>query len=35
MTAIPKSVYTYKLDNIVNRYNNRCHRPIKMRPSDV
>ena len=35
MTSIPKNVYTNKLDNIVNKYNNTYHRTIKMNPVDV
>ena len=35
MTSISKNVYIDKLDNIVNKYNNTCHRTIKMKPVDV
>ena len=35
MTAISKNVYIYKLDDIVNEYNNTHHRTIKMKPVDV
>ena len=35
MTAVSKNVYINKLDDIVNEYNNTCHRTIKMRPVDV
>ena len=35
MTEISKSVYIDKLDDIVNQYNNTCHRTIKMKPVDV
>ena len=35
MTAIAKSVYVDKLDDIVNEYNNTYHRTIKMKPIDV
>ena len=35
MTAISKNVYITKLDEIVNEYNNTCHRIIKMKPVDV
>ena len=35
MTAISKNVYIDKLDDIVNEYNNTCHRTIKMKPVDV
>ena len=35
MTAISKNVYIDKLDDIVNEYNNTCHRTIKMKPVDA
>ena len=35
MTAISKNVYINKLDDIVNEYNNTCHRRIKMKSVDV
>ena len=35
MTSISKNVYTYKLNDIVNEYNNTYHRAIKMKPIDV
>ena len=35
MTAVSKNVYIDKLDDIVNKYNNACHRTIKMKPIDV
>ena len=35
MTSISKNVYIDKLDDIVNKYNNKCHRTIKMKPLDV
>ena len=35
MTAISKNVYFDMLDDIVNKYNNRVHRTIKMKPIDV
>ena len=35
MTSISKNVYTDKLDDIVNEYNNTKHRTIKMKPIDV
>ena len=28
-------MYIDKLDDIVNEYNNKCHRTIKMKPVDV
>ena len=35
MTSISKNVYIYKLDDIVNKYNNTYHRTIKMKLVDV
>ena len=35
MTLILKNMYIDKLDDIVNEYNNTCHRTIKMKPIDV
>ena len=35
MTAISKNAYFDKLDDILNEYNNTCHRTIKMKPADV
>ena len=35
MTSISKSVYIDKLDDIVNKYNNKKHRTNKMKPIDV
>ena len=35
MTSISKNVYIDKLDGIVNKCNNTCHRTIKMKPMDV
>ena len=35
MISISKNVYIDKLDDIVNKYNNICHRTIKMKPVDV
>ena len=35
MTSISKSVYIDKLHDITNKYNNRYHRKIKMKPVDV
>ena len=34
-TSISKNVYTDKLDDIVNKYNNAQHSAIKMKPLDV
>ena len=31
MTSISKNLYIDKLDEIVNKYNNTCHRTIKMK----
>ena len=35
MTSVSKLVYINKLDDIVNKYNNICHRTIKVKPIDV
>ena len=35
MTSISKYVCIYKFDDIVNKYNNTYHSPIKMKPADV
>ena len=35
MTSMSKNVYINKLDDIVDEYNNRYHRTIKMKPIDV
>ena len=35
MTSISYHVYIDKLDDIVDRYNNRYHRKIKMKPIDA
>ena len=35
VTSISKNVYIDKSDHIVNKYNNTCHRTIKMKPIDV
>ena len=35
MISISKNVYIDKLDNVFNKYNNRYHRTIKMKPVDV
>ena len=35
MTSISKKIYNDELANIVNKYNNRSHRTIKMQPIDV
>ena len=35
MTSISKNVYIDKLDDIVNKYNNKYHSTIKIKPVDV
>ena len=35
MTSISKHVYIDKLDEIVNKYNNTCHRTIKVKPAYI
>ena len=35
MTSISKNVLIDKLDDIVKKYNNTYHKPIKMKPFDV
>ena len=35
MTLISKNVYRDKLDDIVNKYNNKYHSTIKMKPVDL
>ena len=35
MNSVSKHVYIYKLDDIVNEYNNAYHRTVKMKPVDV
>ena len=35
MTAVSKNVYIDKLDDIVNEYNSKYHRKIKMKPIEV
>ena len=35
MTAISKNVYFDVLDDIVDKYNNKIHKTIKMKPIDV
>ena len=35
MASVSKNVYIDKLDDIVNEYNNRCHRTIKRKPVDI
>ena len=35
MTSISKNVHTGKLHDIVNKYNNKYHGTIKIKPVDV
>ena len=35
MTAISENVYFNVLDDIVDEYNNKCHKTVKMKPVDV
>ena len=35
MISISKNVYIDKLDDILDKYNNTCHRTIKMKRADV
>ena len=35
MTSMTKNVYTDKLDEIVNKYNNTYHSTIKLTPANV
>ena len=35
MTSLSKNAYIDKLNDIVNEYNNTCHRTIKMKLVDV
>ena len=35
MTSISKNLYIDKLDDIVNKYNNKYYKTIKMKPVDV
>ena len=35
MTSVSKNVHIYKLDNIVNKYNNTCHNTVKLKPVNV
>ena len=35
MTSMSQSVYSDKLDDLVDEYNNTYHRTIKMKPVDV
>ena len=35
MTSISRNVFTNKLDDIVNKYNNIYHRTIKMKSANL
>ena len=35
MTYVSKNVYINGLDNVVNKFNNRYHGTIKIKPVDV
>ena len=35
MTSILKNVCIDTLDDMVNKYNNTCHRTVKMKPVDL
>ena len=35
IASISKNVYIYKLDDIVNKCNNACHRTMIMKPIDA
>ena len=35
MTSVSKNVYINKLDDIIDEYNNKYHRTIKMKPVNV
>ena len=35
MASMSKNVYIYKLDGIVNKYSNKCHRTIKRKSFNV
>ena len=35
MTAVSKNIYFDVLDDIVDKYNNKVHRNIKMKPNDI
>ena len=35
MTAVSNNVYIDKLGDIINEYNNTCHRKINMKPVDI
>ena len=35
MIQISKNVYVYKLDDVVNKYNNTYHKTTKIKPADI
>ena len=35
MTTVSENVYIDKLEDIVNKYNNKCHTTIKIKPDNV
>ena len=35
MRSVSKNVYVDKLDDMVHKSNNACHRTVKMKPVDV
>ena len=35
MTSMSRNVDIHKLDDIVNKYNDKCHRAIKMKPNYI
>ena len=35
MTSVSKNVHIDKLDDTVNKYSNKYHRAIKIKPADV
>ena len=35
MISVSKNVYIAELDDVVNEYNNKYHRTIKMKPVDA
>ena len=35
MTSVSKNAYVDKLNDIVNKYSNTYHRPIKMKPDNI
>ena len=35
MSSVSKNVYVDKLDDMVHKSNNACHRTVKMKPVDV